>query len=131
MIRSLAAGDRSEYDKDLPLYEVDSISKLEQSNDAIPQDVRVLELLYPTGAFAGTSGNLVRPLIDTQGEFIHPLLYLVNAGKVPPPTFSQEPAHALRTEVFVLAGRFDEAVDYRTSIALAYMYPKHYLFIAK
>ena len=33
--------------------------------------------------------------------------------------------------MFVLAGRYDEAVDYRTAIALAFSYPHHVLFIAK
>jgi hypothetical protein len=46
------------------------------------------------------------------------------------PTFGLSAAHRLRTEIFVLAARWDEAVDYRTSIALAYIYPRHELFIA-
>lgn len=39
-------------------------------------------------------------------------------------------AHRVPTDLFVLAARFDEAVDYRTSIALASEYPSHELFIA-
>lgn len=34
------------------------------------------------------------------------------------------------TEVFVIAGRWDETVDYGTSIALANSYPLHQLLVA-
>jgi hypothetical protein len=34
------------------------------------------------------------------------------------------------TEVLILAARWDEAVDYRTQIALAHAYPRQLLFIA-
>jgi hypothetical protein len=55
---------------------------------------------------------------------------LIKAGKIPPPGFSLSAGHSVNTEVFILAGRRDEAVDYRTSIALASVYPNHRLFIA-
>lgn len=130
LIRSLFAGDMSVYDDDKKKYEVDSVMQLENSNDSIPQDVRVLELIYPTGAFNNSHAEPVRPLIDTQQEFIRPLLDLVAKYQIPAPAFDESPVHRSNTEVFVLAARFDEAVDYRTSIALAYMYPQHFLFVA-
>ncbi len=51
--------------------------------------------------------------------------------RIPAPAFDLAPAHRLfETEVFILAGRWDEAVDYRTQIALAHAYPRELLFIA-
>src|SRR2546430_10390831 len=72
----------------------------------------------------------VQPLIETQYHFTQPLIRLVESGEIPAPTFDITAAHRLDTEVFILAGRADEAVDYRASIALAAHYPHHYLFIA-
>jgi hypothetical protein len=86
-------------------------------------------LLYPMGAFAAPSNGQVRPQIETQQRFIAPLLRLVAQGRIPAPTFDAVPAHNLGTEVFVLAGPLDEAVDYRTSIAFAYMYPHSVLYV--
>jgi hypothetical protein len=130
LIRVLANGDAAALAEGVQKYEVDGVLKLESSPESIPQDVRVLELLYPTGAFATPSGGHVRPLIETQQNFIAPLLRLVAQGRIPAPTFDTVPAHSLGTEVFVLAGRLDEAVDYRTSIALAYVYARSVLYIA-
>lgn len=90
----------------------------------------MLELIYPSGAFQRLGGSAVYPLIETQYHFIEPLISLIKAGRIPAPDFDISAAHRLSTEVFVLAGRADEAVDYRTSMALAYSYPHHQLFIA-
>jgi hypothetical protein len=54
---------------------------------------------------------------------------LCHSWREGPPTFDFAALHC-PAEVFVLAGRYDEAVDYRTEIALASQYPKHVLFIA-
>ena len=130
LIRTLANGDRGVYEQALNDYEVNTIIKLSESSEIIPQDVRVLELIYPSGAFRKLDEATVQPLIETQYHFIKPLISLVQAGKIPAPTFDLSAAHHLDTEVFILAGRYDEAVDYRTSIALAYLYPRHQLFVA-
>lgn len=130
LIRTLASGDRGFYEQVLKEYEVDSIIKLSESPDIIPQDVRVLELIYPSGAFRKLDGATVQPLIETQYYFTRPLISLVEAGRIPAPAFSFTAAYRLGTEVFILAARGDEAVDYRTSIALASRYPRHQLFIA-
>ena len=74
--------------------------------------------------------DAVYPLLESQRHFLKPLLNLLDAGKISLPGFTFAPAHKLSTEVFILAARRDEAVDYRTSIALAYSYPHHELFIA-
>jgi pimeloyl-ACP methyl ester carboxylesterase len=130
IIHTLAAGDMRKYEQAKKEYEVEGVMKLSESPEIIPQDVRVLELIYPSGAFQRIGGEGIYPLLETQHHFIKPLLTLLAEGKINLPTFDTRPAHSLAAEVFVLAGRWDEAVDYRTAIALAYLYPRHHLFIA-
>lgn len=130
LIRSLAEGDTRKYEQAKKEYEVDGVLKLSRSPEIIPQNVRVLELIYPSGAFQKVGGQAIYPLLETQQHFIKPLLDLLAEGKIAAPAFDGLPAHSLATEVFVLAARWDEAVDYRTAIALAYLYPHHHLFIA-
>lgn len=130
LIRTLADGDMRTYEQAKKEYEVEGVMKLSQSPEIIPQDVRVLELIYPSGAFGRIGCEAINPLLETQRHFITPLMTLLADGKISPPDFDTVPAHSLSAEVFVLAARWDEAVDYRTAIALAYLYPRHHLFIA-
>jgi hypothetical protein len=104
--------------------------RLERSRVAVPQDVRVLELLYPSGALDDLSRGGIYPLLESQASFIRPLLDLVKRGAISVVPRDARAAHRVAAEVFVLAARNDEAVDYRTSIALASEYPIHELFIA-
>jgi hypothetical protein len=46
-------------------YEVDDIMRLEGTRDAIPQDVRVLELLYPSDAFTNMLPGRIYPMLET------------------------------------------------------------------
>jgi hypothetical protein len=130
LVRALARGDLQYYEKSRKEYQVDDVLKLSESSGVIPQNVRVLELIYPSGAFRRIGQDEIYPLIESQYHFTRPLISLIEAGKIPRPGFDISAAYRLNTEVFVLAARWDEAVDYRTSIALAYSYPRHQLFIA-
>lgn len=129
LIRALAANDEAAYARARKDYQVDDVMSLLASNDSIPQNVRVLELIGPSGAFDAPEAG-VSPLIEPQRSFAAPLLALEKAGRIAPPHFDLQALHRVPTEVFVLAAREDEAVDYRTTIALAYSYPHHQLFIA-
>lgn len=111
-------------------YQVDAIVSLFNSQTGMPISVRELEFIYPTGAFQRRTTNRVDPYIESEYAFLKPLVDLVDLGKIPTPGFNISSDHSSGTEVFVLAARWDEAVDYRTSIALAYSYPRHQLFIA-
>jgi pimeloyl-ACP methyl ester carboxylesterase len=130
LIRALAKGDTQYYENARKEYQVDDVLKLNEAPEGITQNVRVAELIYPSGAFQRLNTEAINPLIESQYHFLKPLVTLIEAGKIPAPAFDISPAHRLETEVFVLAGRGDEVVDYRTSIALAYSYPQHQLFIA-
>ncbi len=131
LIAALAAHDSAAIRRLETAYEVDDIMHLETSPQAIPQDVRVLELLYPSGAFQAAARGGIYPLIESQATFIRPLLDLVGRGAIAVRPRDARAAHRCSAQVFVLAARDDEAVDYRTSIALASEYPSHTLFIAQ
>jgi pimeloyl-ACP methyl ester carboxylesterase len=130
LIHALAAGDSAAFKRARADYQVDEILGLQHSDEALAENVRVYELIAPSGEFRPRDGATIEPLIDSQSEFVRPLIDLANAGKIAPTSFDLRRAHRLNTEVLVLTGRWDDAVDYRTSIALAASYPHHHLFLA-
>ncbi len=130
LIHALANGNLEHYWRARKEYEVDSVIEMSESSDIIPQNVRVLELLYPSGAFNELAKGRIYPLVETQRYFIKPLLELLESKQINLPAFDFTALHRCSTQLFLLAGRYDEAVDYRTSIALANAYPDHELFIA-
>jgi pimeloyl-ACP methyl ester carboxylesterase len=121
LARAIAAGDTAAYARARTEYQTDAVLELERSNESIPTRVRELEPRDP---------EAIAPLLETQAEFVAPLLERLRSGALPPPAFDLDPAHRLATEVCIVTGRWDEAVDYRTSIALAAAYPRHRLVIA-
>jgi pimeloyl-ACP methyl ester carboxylesterase len=130
LIHALANDDTHYYEQARKDYEVDAIMALMASKDVIPQNVRVIELIRPSGEFRPADGKTVRPLMETQYGFTKSLNELVDAGKIPEPRFDFAASHRLDTEVFLIGARWDEAVDYRTTIALAFTYPRHVLYVA-
>jgi pimeloyl-ACP methyl ester carboxylesterase len=131
LIRALDTGNTAPYQEARKNYEVDSVMEMLASHDAIPLLVRVFEFFYPSGMFQKLENSeAVYPQIENWYSFTTPLIGLVNAGKITVRDFDLKKLHRVETEVFILSGRRDEVVDYRTSIALAYSYPQHLLFIA-
>ena len=130
LIRAIAAGNMGAYRTARKEYQVDDMAAMYASKDIIPQDVRVLELIAPSGAFDRLKDGGLYPLAETQAFEIKPLLDMLHSGKITLPPFDFAAIHRCAADVFVLAGRYDEAVDYRTEIALASAYPYHFLFIA-
>lgn len=51
LIRALAEGDAALYERARKEYQADDVLKLYESAESIPQVVRVLELIHPSGAF--------------------------------------------------------------------------------
>jgi hypothetical protein len=130
LIHQLAAGNLAFYRQARKDYQVDDVLTMAQSNDIIPQNVRVLELIGPSGAFDKLNDGRIYPLAETQAHAIQPLLDVQKAGKIELTPFDFAALHRCAAQVFILSGRYDEAVDYRTNIALASEYPAHELFIA-
>ena len=75
-------------------------------------------------------GDILYPDYEVQVNLSEPLLKLYDDGKIPLMTFDFQALHSLDSEVFILSGRWDHVVDYRTSIALAGYYPNGNLFLA-
>lgn len=129
-IRALDKGDMAYLERVRKEYQVDAIVNLFNSQTGMPISVREFEFIYPTGAFQKRRTDRVNPYVESEYTFLKPLVDLADSDKIPAPGSGLSSAHRVETEVFVLAARWDEAVDYRTSIALAYSYPRHQLFIA-
>lgn len=130
LIHALAKDDMETYRKARREYQVEAMDAMYASTDIIPQDVRVLELIAPSGAFELLNDGELHPLAETQAFEIRPLLNLLGTGAIHLEPFDFAALHRCPAEVFVMAARYDEAVDYRTEIALASAYPKHVSFIA-
>jgi pimeloyl-ACP methyl ester carboxylesterase len=101
LIQKLAAGDLAYYKQARKEYEVDDVATMARSNDIIPQDVRVLELISPSGAFDRLDDDRIYPLAETQAHAIQPLLDLQKSGQITLPPFDFESLHHCSTQVFI------------------------------
>jgi len=130
LIQALADGDEDYFAQVREEYAVDDVNQIMQSNDAIPIRVRLFEFLAPTDTRERISKKKLFPDYEVQVNISEPLISLADAGEITPAPYPVMNLHSLDAEVFVLAGRWDHVVDYRTSIALAASYPHGYLYIA-
>ena len=130
LIRALDAGDEERFAAAKKEYQVDEIAELNAKPEGMAQRIRALEFFYPTGEFSKVGGEAVYPLLESQYTLLQPLLALVRDGAIPAPRCEQTSSHRVPAEILVVAARYDDAVDYRTSIALAASYPNAALFIA-
>jgi pimeloyl-ACP methyl ester carboxylesterase len=131
LIQALAKGDDEYFQKVREEYAVDDVNQVMQTAEAIPIRVRLFEFLAPSGARERISEDILCPDYEVQINISEPLIALANKGEIMPSDFPFNNLHKLESEVFVLSGRWDHVVDYRSSIALAANYPKGYLFIAE
>ena len=130
LIRSLANGDLRRFEVAKKEYQVDIVESSLDSPEGIPAHVRIFEFYFPLDGRRFRTEKAIYPDLENRYDVAKPLVTLCHEGKIVPPSFDFNTLHRLDTEVFILAGRFDHAEDYRSSIALAYNYPRHYLFIA-
>ena len=130
LIQALAAGDTGTYEKARKDYQVEEVKSFFDSNAGIPIRVREYEFFQPSGAASRLSDGGVNPDLENQRNFAAPLLAVHEAGRIPAPVFDAAPFHRLDTELFILAGRWDHAVDYRSTFALAAGFPRRHLFMA-
>jgi pimeloyl-ACP methyl ester carboxylesterase len=130
LVRALAAGDDTAYARARREYQVDAVREFFDSDEGIPIRVRLYEFVVPSGSLRWIGGNALHPDLENQRNFAAPLLALDEKRRITAPTWNRRALHALDTEVLVLAGARDHTVDSRSSIALAYSYPKGTLFLA-
>jgi len=130
LIRALAEGDEEHFAALRKQYEVDAVREILASDQAIPIRVRIFEFVQPVVAEGRFDSEVISPDLELQRDVARPLIELHAQGLVPGPVFETQRLHELKTEVFVLAGRWDHTVDYRSSVALAASYPQGHLFLA-
>ena len=130
LIQALANGDEDYFAEVREKYEVDAVTEIMGTNEVIPIRVRLFEFLIPSGSRERLKGDVFYPDYEVQVDLAKPLLKLYDCGEIPPITYDFKRLHSLDGEVFILSGRWDHVVDYRTSIALAGYYPNGYLFLA-
>jgi pimeloyl-ACP methyl ester carboxylesterase len=130
LIKALAAGDDDYFAKVRQEYEVDAVQEVMSSSEAIPIRVRLFEFLAPSGTLERMGGSELYPDYEVQINISGPLIDLHRANKITLNDFPFKNLHKLDTEVFLLAGRWDHVVDYRSTISLASRYPNHHLFLA-
>jgi pimeloyl-ACP methyl ester carboxylesterase len=109
---------------------VDEVGAFFDSPQGIPVRVREFELFHPSGGRALLSGEALRPDLENQYNFAYPLLALCDSGAISAPALDRRAFHRLRTEVLLLAGRYDHTVDYRSVFALWAGFPNARLFMA-
>ncbi len=130
LIRALEAGDASRLAELRTAYQVDAVRQLIESPRGIAIRVREYEFAAPGREEELLESPGVHPDLEVEVAAARPLLELRASGRLPVPVFDTRTAHALGTEVFVLAGHGDHTADWRTSIALAARYPDGVLFVA-
>ena len=130
LIRALETGDEARYAQAKKEYQVDEIRSFFDSKEGIPIRVREYEFFEPSGAAVHLQDDGVHPDLENQRNFARQLLDLRAAGRIPAPELDVARFHSLQTEVFILAGRWDHTVGYRSAIELAACFPKHLLFLA-
>jgi len=130
LIEALAAGDEAAFGNARRDYQVEAIEGLLDGPLGAPIRVREFEFVQPCGELARLRPDECHPNIEVQREAAAPLLALAAAGRIEPLAAVWPGLHGLAAEVFVLAGRWDHTVDYRTAIAFAASIPHHCLFLA-
>lgn len=111
-------------------YQIKAIQQFYTSAAGIPIKVRLFEFIFPLLNKMCNKENILMPDIENLYFSSQPLTTLYQEQKIQPRIMDFKPLHSLKTNVFVLAGKWDHTVDYRTQIALAFCYPNHTLFIA-
>ncbi len=130
LLRALAAGDDARFTAAREAYQVDAVRDLLDGPVGPTIRVRMYEFIQPTGWAGRVRSDGLRPDLENSVILARPLLDLHAAGKNPAPSLDVAAFHRLRTEVFVVIGRYDHTVDYRGAMILAATFPSHGLFLA-
>jgi pimeloyl-ACP methyl ester carboxylesterase len=130
IIRGLSGSDPLRFEIACQTYRANQAYANIESRENIPVRVRECELLYPSGGLAHLKETAVYPDLETSYSLAKPFVVLCDAGEIPKPSLDFSRLRQLQTEVLILAARWDHAVHYRASMALAASYPHSQLFIS-
>jgi hypothetical protein len=129
LIHALHDWDQAVIDKLSEDYQVNAILETLAAPDPAA-NVREFELYAPI--FAQRHGQMrerIDPDFEVSELFSQPLLGMLENKQIAMPTMDFHSAHRMEADVFLLAGRFDHDVDYRSQFALASAYPNHRLLL--
>lgn len=104
-------------------YQIAALAALDATPRGPAMHVRLFEFYAPVAARYDLAGNSLHPDIEVLADYARPLVALWQAGRIDPPAMNFARLHSLRSDVTLLAGRWDHTCDYRAQIALASSYP--------
>ena len=129
LIRALHDWDQAMIDKLSEDYQVNAMLGFLAAPDPAA-NVREFELYAPIFAQRHRrTSQRIDPDLEVSELFSQPLLEMLEKKQIAVPTMDFHAAHRTEADVFLLAGRFDHDVDYRSQLALASAYPNHRLLL--
>jgi len=111
-------------------FGVNEVASIMETKQAIPIRVRIYEIVTPMLGKVDLFDYIIYPGLEMMYDVALPLIRLSREDKIPVPSMDFSSLKNLSTDIFILAGRWDEAADYRTQIELAKKYKHSTLFIA-
>jgi len=130
LVEVVARGDQASLDAACERYQVDAVQELVAGGQGIAIAVRMFEFYLPALGQVDLDGPRFYPTLEMGAALAGPLLAAHAAGEVPAPRFAVDDLRSVRAEVFLLAGRWDQPVDWRTQQDLAALLPRAELFLA-
>ena len=130
LIDSLYNGNMEFYERAKKDFKVNEVASVMETEQAIPIRIRMYEIIRPILERVDLFGDTVYPGLEVAYNLALPLIMLNREDKIPVPLMNFSSLKNLSCDIFILAGRWDEAVDYRTQIELAKKYKNSTLFIA-
>ncbi len=130
LVEAIGRGDRKTLDGACERYQVDAVHALVSGGEGVAVAVRMFEFYWPALAAVDPDGPRFHPTLEMAAALARPLFEAHAAGAIPTPEFAVDRLAAVDAEVFLLAGRWDQPVDWRTQQDLATILPRSELFLA-
>jgi hypothetical protein len=126
----IARGDRAGLDAVCRRYQVDAVHELVSGRQGLAVAVRMFEFYLPFLQSVDPDGARFHPTLEMGAALARPLLEAHAGGAIPAPDFPVDRLETVTAEVFLLAGRWDQPVDWRIQQDLARLLPRSLLFLA-
>lgn len=130
LVEVIARGDRAALDAVCRRYQVDAVHDLVAGKQGLAVAVRMFEFYLPFLRSPEPDDARFHPTLEMGAALARPLLEAHAAGAVPAPDFPVDRLASVAAEVFLLAGRWDQPVDWRIQQDLAGLLPNSLLFLA-
>ncbi len=130
LVEVITRGDRASLDEACQRYQVDAVHELAAGGQGLAVAMRMFEFYQPVLQAVDLDDARFHPTLEMAAALARPLFEAHNAGLVPAPDFPVDRLATVTAEVFLLAGRWDQPVDWRTQQDLAGLLPRALLFLA-